>query len=85
MDIKGDMSDRRREAIVKGILLGTEFALFIILSIMAFLFIGRKFGDIGAAIGGFMGAIFGLIVGVHRMIKFVNSISKGQGIKDERK
>jgi len=77
------MSSKRSNLILYGIVLGTEFALFVILCIMVFLLIGREFGDIGAAIGTFIGAIFGLTVGVHRMIKFADSMSKRQGIKNE--
>ncbi len=59
----------KKEILLKGAVLGTEFALYIIGSIAIGYLIGRQISSTATVIGMFIGAILGLLMAIRRAIK----------------
>lgn len=63
------MKNIKKEILLRGALLGTEFALYIIGSIAIGYLIGKQISSIAMAIGMCVGAILGLAMAVRRAMK----------------
>ena len=61
--------DVRKELLLKGAMLGTEFALYIISSIAIGYFIGKQISNTATVIGMLLGAILGLLMAVRKAMK----------------
>ncbi len=64
-----DLKNRRNELLVRGFMLGTEFAVSVLALIFLGYFLGGMFGKSMALIGMLLGAFLGFVVGLYRLIK----------------
>ena len=60
--------DIRKELLLKGAMLGTEFALYILIPIAIGYFIGKQISGIATVTGMFLGAILGLAMAIRRAV-----------------
>lgn len=63
------MNNIKKEILLRGAVLGMEFALYIIGSIAIGYFIGKQISSIATVIGMFIGAILGLLMAVRRAMR----------------
>jgi hypothetical protein len=65
-------TDKRTELLLKGVALGTEFALSVIALIFLGYFIGSRISELMAVVGMFLGATLGLVAGLYLLVKHVS-------------
>ncbi len=63
------MKNIKTELLLKGAIIGAEFALYVIVSIAIGYFIGKQISSTATVIGMFIGAILGLAMVIRRAIK----------------